>query len=342
MIRLLTFLLFLLLPLVPAWGAPAAAPERPLFPLWPEGRISLKGEEVRRLYRELIQPLNRKAAPRFGNPGQCRTGEMDPAWLDGQQRLLNSYRALAGAPEIRFTAELNAKAALGALITAAGRWPVHHPTPDAPCYTPEGAKATATSSLAYGGIHTSINDWIDDNGVTGVGHRLPTLHPGERTMGIGAVGGGMALLYPRSYAQTDQSHIALWPPAGYVPAPFAFSYPSFTFSLTPHLAPPHTLDLRKAQARVTINGWPRPVTTYAARPSGSFLFEVSYGDKTPLKRELSVNGVVLDVVIGPVTVNGRPAEIRYRTIYFDPELGRLPTAPMVEPGFYPLSATQED
>lgn len=315
----------------------AAQAEAPLYPLWPETRPALNLAEVRHLYRSFIKPANSRQAPWFGKPATCETGSMDPAWVAQQERLLNAYRMLAGAGETAFSPEMNAKAIKGALITAANHFPPeHYPKPSARCYTKEGAEVTAASSLAYGAIKTSIDDWINDYGVKGVGHRLPTLHPGYPRMGMGAVGAGMVLLYPPKLSLPEKSHIAVWPPAGFLPAGLAFGYPSFTFSLTPVMQKGHTLDMKDAMASVTVNGWPRPVAVYPERPYGSFLFEVAYGDRALLKKQLQEKGyIAFDVSIGPVVVNGSKAEIRYRTVYFDPEASSVDIE-MPVPGFFRL------
>lgn len=338
-LRPLLFSLLFALRAVTVGNASAAdSAAQPLFPLWPEQRISLNGQEVQRIYREVIAPLNKKMPPSQGNPARCETGSMDQSWLKEQERLLNSYRQLAGSTLTTFTDELNAQAAQAALITAAKGWPEHHPDPKAACYTPAGAKATAASNLSNGGNQTSMDDWIDDNGVYGAGHRLLSLHPGNTTLGLGLVGSGMALHRPVCKGTAAESHIAVWPPVGYVPMQFGFGYPSFTFTLTPHLGPNNTLSkLHLAQPRVRINGWPRPAVAYPKLVDGSYVFEVHYGDRKLLKQQLPEKGVVLDVTIGPVLVNGTKAEIRYRTIFFDPAQPQLPVHAMPAPGFYPVS-----
>ncbi|WP_167884289.1 CAP domain-containing protein [Leptospira idonii] len=310
------------------------ASETKLFPLWPENRPSLDLKKALEIYSE-ISKKNSTRAPYFGKPFECVSGTPDASWMEGQKKLLNLYRSLAGSPDLQYSEEMNSKAAKGALITAANRWPNHYPPKTSKCYSEEGAYVTAHSSLSHGAIHTSIHDWIDDNGVTDVGHRLPTIHPGTLKIGIGAVGDGMVLFSEDMEKNQKDSYLAIWPPPGFVPKYFALGYKSFTFSITPSMNKTDVLDFGTAEAKVKLNGWPRPVISSSKRPWGSFLFEVGFGDQTKLEKALKETGVSLDVSVGPVTIRGKKAEIRYRIVFYDSENEILPTVPMKEPGFYP-------
>lgn len=312
-------------------GEPAAG--KKLFPLWPADRAAMDAGKVRTLYRTVIKPWNIKKLPRFGNSSKCDAGQMDAAWLSGMEGFLNAYRRLAGAPDAKFLPALNARAAQSSLIMSANGWIDHYPAKTWRCYNDVGAHAASKSSLSLGD-DSAIGDWVDDNGVDGVGHRLPTIHPAIRTMGLGAVGGAASLFYGEEEKLT-QSHIAVWPPAGYVPDDFAFHYKSFSFSLTAALGPNDTLDWYDADVKVKINNWPRPAARYKGNPWNSFVFEVGYGDKTRLKESME-KGIAIDVTISPVIVNGKRTEIRYRTVYFDANSDVLPTTPMTEPGFYSI------
>jgi len=192
-----------------------------------------------------------------GSIATCTPGTISAAARDASFNRTNWYRAMSGAVSVTESVAQSADAQAAALVQAASGSLSHSPPPTAPCYTAAGANGSANSNL-YGGGGTPttpalVDGWIDDYGVSGVGHRMGTMSPTITTMGYGHVqsGGSFAAAQywiPTTFAARSVTGNAgvpaspvtgtlamAWPPNGFVPHTnvyrmWSLSYPGACFS----------------------------------------------------------------------------------------------------------------
>jgi uncharacterized protein YkwD len=181
-----------------------------------------------------------------GDVASCTPGTSSADFNEAVLRLINFYRAMAGAPaDILLDADLNDRCQHIALMMIANQQYSHYPPPTWTCFTEEGASAAAGSNLYYlgGGTITPraiVDAYIRDSGPGNfaAGHRRWMLFPRQRIMGTGSADNGQrranALWVTSPFASGPMVRSS-WPPAGYVPhvlvyARWSFSLPGADFS----------------------------------------------------------------------------------------------------------------
>ena len=166
----------------------------------------------------------------------CDVGTLSPeAVADGIQ-YLNLYRFLTGLAPLSDDATLNEAAQSCAILQYRQGYLSHSPPTDSPCYTPEGAAASGSSNLALGAWTPAgaIDVYIDDHGVSSLGHRRWALHPSYGPAGIGHAGNGNCL-YVFSWQNTSSVDFVAWPNQGFTPMdvlPGTWSFSANGYSLT--------------------------------------------------------------------------------------------------------------
>jgi len=168
----------------------------------------------------------------------CDPGTLSQDAIDAGVERLNLFRWLAGLAPMVDDPELNRVSQLCAVIQAAAGDLNHFPGPDALCYTADGAAAAGSSNLAAGSANTAtaIDQLIEDNYSTSVGHRRWMLTPSMYTTGIGYAEANTR--YHNYYCQYVDFYrsgpdritpdFVAWPNPGFVPAALVTNRWSFT------------------------------------------------------------------------------------------------------------------
>lgn len=152
----------------------------------------------------------------------CDPGSESPASLDATLQAVNAFRAVAGLAPVTLDPALSAKALAAALMMRAGndvsppRGLSHTPDPSWPCHSPLGADGAGSSNLALGSSGAgAVRLYVDDDGVSSLGHRRWVLDPGLTVIGSGSTGSTNALTVIGGVRQpVPAGRQVPWPPAG--------------------------------------------------------------------------------------------------------------------------------
>jgi uncharacterized protein YkwD len=171
-----------------------------------------------------------------GLTSTCDPGTETQASLDATLQAVNAFRAVAGLTPVALDAALSTKALAAALMMRAGndvsppRGLSHTPDPSWPCYSLLGADGAGTSNLALGSSGAgAVRLYVDDDGVSSLGHRRWVLDPGLTVIGTGSTGSTNALTVIGGARQpVSPGRQVPWPPAGAI----AYSWLPSTWSIS--------------------------------------------------------------------------------------------------------------
>lgn len=190
-----------------------------------------------------------------GNESRCEAGTSSAQSRAATLRAVNFVRSLAGLAPVTFTADLNNRSQLTALMMSANRVLSHTPSRSWRCYTSAGAANAGRSNLAlsYPNLTSAglVRLYTTDPGASNaaVGHRRWLLNPFATAMGTGSTHAANAItvIGPSSTSRPNPSWVA-WPSAGYFPNALE---PGGRWSLS---AGNRGVNFRKAKVRVFRNG----------------------------------------------------------------------------------------
>ena len=235
-----------------------------------------------------------------GNVAGCVVGTQSQASIDATVNAVNTLRDFAGVAPVSFDPALNRSALAAALMMKAANRLSHHPGPDWPCYSPEGASGANSSNLSSfdpSGAASAIGD-VADLGVPSLGHRLGLLHPHSTVFGTGSTGTTNALVTPvPQKAAPTVPEVVAWPPPGHLPWPLVKG----TWSAVLNVA--GTIDASAVQVQVSINGRPVPVSVLTRGAIMRWDVALAESDRDADAR--------IDVAIGGITVDGVPRQFSY-------------------------------
>ncbi len=195
----------------------------------------------------------------------CLPGTDSPASLTATMRAINLMRGLNHLDPVTFSARLNDRSMLTALMIAANRTLSHYPDQSWLCYTRAGARNAADSNLAY--RYPRINPvgvvrmYMTDDGAENrsVGHRRWLLYPFTTTMGSGTTHTTNAMHVRGDTTRTRHNPAWVsWPSRGWFPAPLV---PGRRWSLS---SGHRHADFSHARVRVHRNGHRVRVSRIAA------------------------------------------------------------------------------
>ncbi len=251
-----------------------------------------------------------------GSTLRCEAGTESQASLDATLQAVNAFRSVAGLTPVALDPALSSKALAAALMMRAGneaspqRGLSHSPDPTWPCYSPLGADGAGTSNLALGSSGANaIRLYIDDEGVSSLGHRRWILDPALTTIGTGSTGNTNALAVVGGARQpvTPGRQVA-WPPAGAIAA----TWLPLTWSLSlggsgeavSFTAPTVTMTLDGAPVDV-------PAATVADLGGGFGTGRTLSWLPTLSRSALRSGSHQVTVSIGGASINGTPTPIQY-------------------------------
>ncbi|MEW5854986.1 MAG: CAP domain-containing protein [Myxococcota bacterium] len=130
-----------------------------------------------------------------GPGGQCDPGTLSSMAIEDGLRRINLYRDMAGLGPVTDDETSNTNDQACALISAWNPAGVgaHSPSPQATCYSPEGAAGAGSSNIAWGcahpadGVDQFMIDWGNESHY---GHRRWIVYPPLDPVGIGFYRGG--------------------------------------------------------------------------------------------------------------------------------------------------------
>lgn len=203
--------------------------------------------------------------PWDGDVAQCRAGDMTPAWRARALARVNTYRFLAGLPDVETVAASDAIAQACALALHARGGITHRLEPDEPCYTPEAARGAAGSNIHSVPAVLSVAAYIADPGegrnFETMTHRLWLLSTNIGPIGIGSTD-QFNCVYLLGGRRSDDPLWVAWPPPG--PFPYDAGHADFT-GWTVHS---NRVNLSRATVRITVDGEERPVDFRQLRAEG--------------------------------------------------------------------------
>jgi hypothetical protein len=157
-------------------------------------------------------------------------------------------------------AQLNEDAQYCAIIQYRQGFLSHSPAPSAPCYTAQGAGASGSSNLALGDSNpaSAVDRFMDDSGVSSLGHRRWIINPSYGPAGVGFAGSATCL-YVFSWSNSGNPDFVAWPNQGFTPRPvipsvWSFSTAHYTISAQTEVAIKRVSD--QADLNVTYNTLP--------------------------------------------------------------------------------------
>jgi len=266
-------------------------------------------------YRDYYLILSPPDIAWTGNRATCDPGTTAADFRDKVLQRINYFRGMAGVPEVTFDPTYSAPAQAAALMMSVNHQLNHFPPSDWLCYSVGGAQAAQSSNLAYGAMGwDAISLYMDDPGLSSVGHRRWLLYPQTQTMGTGDQPSGVATNVLWVFGQlwgarppTREPYVA-WPPPGYVPYNVAFSLWSFSYP---------NADFSSATVTMSKAGFPVPV-----------VLEVpvyGYGEATlvwtPGGGALGApptQGTTYDVAVNNVRIGSAVVNFNYQVTLFSP------------------------
>jgi hypothetical protein len=257
-----------------------------------------------------------------GSYNPCNPGTTNAAFRAAILTRINYFREMAGIPKVvRMLDAYNQESQAAALIMSAEGDLSHDPPTNWPCWTQLGHDGAGSSNL-YLGVYgpEAISGYIDDYGISSMGHRRWILYPQTQEMGTGDIPSSSSHWSSNSLHVFDDKNMwgprptvrddfIAWPPPVYVPyqvvyAYWTFSYPSADFSST-------TITVTKGGSSLAI--------TKNAQENG-------YGENTLVWKINSVSGAwpkptadtVYTVTLKNVMVNSVAHNFSYQVTIFDP------------------------
>lgn len=256
-----------------------------------------------------VQADERVPAGWTGSTETCTVGTESQASIDATLRTVNTLRDFAGLQPVVFEATRNAQALAAAVMMRAQRDLSHEPDPSWACYSADGYTGANTSNLFLGmsGAGAMVG-YVDDSGVSSLGHRFWVLDPFATTFGTGSTGTSNALAVVDSVpTPARQSDLVAWPPRNtFVPGEWVFGDWSLEIPRVGAWGDPQ-VDLSAAQVAVAVNGALAPVSGVTALGSSRLKWLVG-SDLTRLSADARV-----DVTITGATLASVPFPIAYST-----------------------------
>lgn len=207
-----------------------------------------------------------------GNIGTCNAGTTSQAFRNAVLRRINYYRVMAGIPAVgALNPSYNQMDQEAALMMAANQDLNHTPPDTWLCYSQAGYNGASSSNLAMGANGPeAISLYMNDGGVSSLGHRRWVLYPQTQEMGTGDIDAPGSWMSVTNAMKSWDTHIwdarpatldpfVAWPPAAYIPYPVV--YPVWSFSVA-------NANFSNASVEVTSGGL--PVTVTVSRPPNGY------------------------------------------------------------------------
>jgi uncharacterized protein YkwD len=244
-----------------------------------------------------------------GNTENCDPGTTPDSVKQRVLQRLNYFRRLTGLPPAAMDSTYSSMAQQAALMMKGNNALSHTPPLSWHCATPDGQLAAANSNLALGANGPGAIDlYIQDAGVTDLGHRRWVLYPSLVKVGTGDTDFSNALWVIGGFGTRPAIDFSAYPGNGYIPAPLVYD----TWSISVY-----TGDFSAATVSVKDgNGNTYPATT-SVTPAGygdntlswSFPHNLGQGLQTDLQLTVSVSGV---------RVGGQEKNYQYTVCIFVP------------------------
>jgi hypothetical protein len=265
---------------------------------------------------------NADSAQWTGRYSPCSPGTTANAFRDAVLKRVNYFRRMAGVPDLEgLSTELNAQEQEAALMMSRNQSLSHAPGSSWACFTDGGKEAAGKSNLALGAHGPAAIDlYMNDYGLTTLGHRRWLLYPQTRRAATGDVPGGQG--YPATNAfriyddniwgprPATRDPFVAWPPATYVPYQVVYVYWSFAYP---------GADFSRAAVAVTQNGRALPLEQYA--PADGFgepaLVWSMEGMGTTWPRPSGDSAY--QVTVRGVKIDGQSRDFRYTVTVIDPD-----------------------
>ena len=236
-----------------------------------------------------------------GSSENCDPGDTPDDLKQKEVRRLNYFRRLSGLPAVTLNVTYSAKAQQAALMMKDNDALNHYPPTSWKCFTPDGQSAAANSNLTLGVAGTdAIDAYIQDAGVTTLGHRRWALFPSLTEVGTGDTDFTNALWVIGGFGTRPANPFSAYPGNGYIP--LGLVYPVWSFSIS-------AADFTGASVSVTDN-------TGNTYPVALSLTDNGYGDNTlgwTFQQNFSSNkrDLILHVTVSGVKVSGATHSYSY-------------------------------
>ncbi|GAB4210323.1 MAG: hypothetical protein OHK0013_30840 [Sandaracinaceae bacterium] len=161
-------------------------------------------------------------------PGDCDPGSMPREAIDDTLRRINGFRWLIGLGPVVDDPSAHTRQQSCAVMMYRNGSLDHFPPMSWRCYTADGASGAGSSNLALGTGNSAdtIDLYVDDHGVTSLGHRRWVLNGPLGRVGIGFAGNAGCLgVFDRS-GSSDRMWTS-WPPPGFAPRDTTSAWWSF-------------------------------------------------------------------------------------------------------------------
>ena len=244
-----------------------------------------------------------------GNVENCDPGTTPDSLKQRVLQRLNYFRRLSGLPAVTMDSSYSAMAQQAALMMKANNALDHTPPLSWHCATYDGQLAAANSNLALGINGPSAVDlYIQDAGVTDLGHRRWALYPPLTQVGTGDTDFSNALWVIGSFGARPAIDFSAYPGNGYIPSPLVYD----TWSISVY-----TGDFSSATVSVTDSAGNTYPATTAVTPTG-------YGDNTlswTFAQNIAQNletDLQLTVTVSGVKVGGQVKNYQYSVYIFIP------------------------
>jgi uncharacterized protein YkwD len=166
-----------------------------------------------------------------GNATTCSAGSTPDALKQKELQRLNYYRRLCGLPVVALDAAYSAQAQQAALIMRSNNAIDHYPPANWSCLTEDGELGAAYSNLCIGTAGPGAIDlYINDLGVTDLGHRRWALFPSLTKVGSGDTDFTNALYVIGGFGTRPDLPFSAYPGSGYIPIPLVYDVWSFSVS----------------------------------------------------------------------------------------------------------------
>ncbi|MEO6594749.1 MAG: hypothetical protein ABIP94_08350 [Planctomycetota bacterium] len=206
-----------------------------------------------------------------GSVAGCVPGTLNAQFVTDSLTALNVFRAMTGMLSVTFgnptsfptSGSGNVDCQQGALMLHAAGTLSHNLPANSPCFTAAGNAALGTSNLSSGLVGPGGMELLIDDGNGDLGHRRWMLHEPQLQMAMGATSTFMALDVQGPNSTGPRTRFSAWPPAGFVPYPWAYSSWSFAVpgvNQSP-FNPATQANYTNATVSVTRAGNPVPIVT---------------------------------------------------------------------------------
>lgn len=228
-------------------------------------------QEAVLLYETMYVGSGETTADWTGSAATCDAGDVNASYRQAGLQRIGYFRQMAGLPpDLAMDPAWNADCQEAALMISVNHALSHSPPTSWTCYSAAGANAAGKSNLAagYASLQDAVTGWMQDQGVTSLGHRRWILYPPLATVGVGAA---FASSFP-AYAlwviggngsRPVEPEFVAWPPPTWVP--YTLLFPLWSFSV-------QGADFSAATVQVSL-GQTNLTTSLQTTPNG-------YGDNT--------------------------------------------------------------